>query len=56
MCPPSMFRQGRFPAETSIRLSMSRKLVALESTVPLPTLVNGAAVWPLSSVDAPVSC
>lgn len=30
--------------------------MALESTVPLPTLINGAAVWTLSSVDAPVSC
>lgn len=51
-----MFGQGRFPAETSIRLSMSRKLVVLEFTVPLPTLINGTAVWSLASVDAPVSC
>lgn len=56
VCSSSMFGQGRFPAETSIRLSMSRKLVALEFTVPLPTFINGTAVWSLASVDAPVSC
>lgn len=56
MCSAGVFCQSCFPAETGMRLSKGGKFLALELTVPLATLVNRTAIWPLPSVNAPVPC